>query len=116
MLSSLFADTREIPALKTAEDCDALVVRPLVILFKHSRSCSLSSSAKAAVLEYKAAHPDAPLFMVLAQQRALSQYVSELTGVPHASPQVIVLRAGELVGTISHHAITVESLMELIDG
>lgn len=115
MLSSLFANTREIVALKTAEDCDAVLVKPLAVLFKHSRSCSLSSSAKAAVLEYRDAHPDAPIFMVFAQQRELSRHVAEATGVPHASPQVIVLRNGDLVGSVSHHGITVESLGELIE-
>ena len=52
--------------------------------------------------------------MLIVQGRELASYLAALTGVPHASPQVIALRAGKLIGTRSHYGITCQSLTELM--
>lgn len=101
--------------MTTAQECDAALAKPFVIIFKHSRVCSVSSYAKAEVSSYCRAHPDTPVYMVVAQQSALAQHVARATGVPHASPQVIVLRNSEVVGVTSHFGITYEALEDLAD-
>jgi bacillithiol system protein YtxJ len=55
--------------------------------------------------------PDLPAYIVhVRSERPLSQQIAARSGVPHESPQVIVLRRGAPVWSASHHEITAEAL------
>ncbi|MDQ2843122.1 MAG: thioredoxin family protein [Acidobacteriota bacterium] len=109
-----FSKAVDIAVLKTVEDCDAALAQPLVILFKHSLSCPVSEIAKEAVSSYQEAELGAPVFMLHVQRRDLAQYVATATGVTHASPQIIVIRNGDFVGTLSHYGITSNAIAALV--
>jgi bacillithiol system protein YtxJ len=65
------------------------------------------------VSRFAAAHPDVPVCLVdVIRERSLAQSIAEALSVPHASPQVIVLRAGMPVWTASHRGIRAETLAE----
>jgi bacillithiol system protein YtxJ len=113
MFDSLFSTPVEIPVLKTVEDCQAALSRGFVILFKHSLSCPVSSTAKEEVTAYARTYPHEPVFILYVHKRELARYVEEATGVPHASPQVIVLRECATPGVVSHYRITVDSIAKL---
>ncbi len=115
MSGRLFSGVTDIPVLKTIKECDAALAQDSVLLFKHSPSCSVSTFAKTEVALYINARPETPVFMVIVQRREVASYLAAATGVPHASPQVIALRAGKLVGTRSHYGITCRSLSELME-
>ena len=81
------------------------------VVFKHSRSCPVSWRADREVQQFSRLHPEVPVFKVVVQQdRDLSRRVADWTGVEHASPQVIVLRRGEVSSSESHEGVTAEFL------
>ena len=80
-------------------------IRP-VLLFKHSTSCGISSGVFQDV-----SMVDADINIVVVQtDRNISNEIERRTGVPHQSPQAIVLKNGEPVYHASHYDITVEDI------
>ena len=87
------------------------------VLFKHSSTCPVSWAAEAQVKRFMALHPDVPVYKLIVQQdRDLSRQIAEWSGIRHESPQVIVLRQGQVVSTESHEGVTVSYLSETAAG
>jgi bacillithiol system protein YtxJ len=42
------------------------------------------------------------------RQRDIARHVAEFTGVQHESPQVVIMRRGDVLAAASHDAITAE--------
>ncbi len=95
------------------EDFDCLVQEPETIIFKHSTSCPISSSAHREVDRFlsECAHRSLHKVHVI-EYRSVSNYIAQQTGVRHASPQVIVLRFGSVHWHASHFSITLDALTE----
>ncbi|MGA8026793.1 MAG: bacillithiol system redox-active protein YtxJ [Bryobacteraceae bacterium] len=105
----------DIPELASTEDFDALLGHDLVIVFKHSPACVISWMAHAQVVRFLTAHPHARVYLIsVRQRRDLARYVAQQTGVQHESPQVLVLRRGNLIAAASHDDITSELLSSLL--
>lgn len=98
-------------SLTTATDLDDLFQRSQegpIILFKHSLTCPVSSSA---YQEMRQLSREVAI-IVLQSSRDVSLETERRTGVRHESPQVIIVRDGAAVWNASHWAIktdTVES-------
>ena len=91
----------------------ALPEDSLTLLYKHSTRCGVSLDASMELGDFLAAHPDVAVWQVdVLRQRALAQEFAGLLGVPHQSPQVILLRGGRPVWHTSHQRITREALAE----
>lgn len=72
-----------------------------IIIFKHSTTCGVSSSAYRELQKV-----DNEVNLVEIQSaRSVSEEVEKQLGVPHESPQVIVLRRGKAVWNASHFQI-----------
>ncbi|MBE3590038.1 MAG: bacillithiol system redox-active protein YtxJ [Firmicutes bacterium] len=84
-----------------------------VLVFKHSSACARSARAfqewQAFLHSPEAAQAATALVWVL-EQRGLSQALARRLGVPHASPQALLVRHGRAVWTASHEAITCSAL------
>jgi bacillithiol system protein YtxJ len=81
--------------------------RPVVI-FKHSLTCPISAAAYDQMEAF-----DGNIALVEVQRaRALSNEIENRLGVEHASPQVIVLRNGQVVWNASHFKITADAVAE----
>lgn len=96
-------------------DVDELLKRPLAIIYKHSTMCSVSSVAIREMEAYQASHPSPEhrVFRVdVIEDRPVSSYIESRTGVRHESPQVLVLRNGEVVWTASHFDVTSRALSD----
>jgi len=105
-----------IPELTSAQDCDSLLNRDVVIVFKHSPACAVSWIAHAQVNQFLKAGPQVPVYLIsVRQRRDLARYITERTGVEHASPQVIVLRRGQVIAALSHEEITSELLVSVLE-
>jgi len=77
-----------------------------VLLFKHSNTCPVSARAYQQMQGVKS-----PVSIVVVQtSRDLSREVAARTGVPHESPQALVLRNGEAVWSASHFDITADAV------
>jgi bacillithiol system protein YtxJ len=82
------------------------------VIFKHSTRCSISSMAKNRL--DKAASPDGVdfYFLDLIQYRHISNEIAETFAVPHASPQVLVIKNGKSVYDESHSGIRMDDILE----
>lgn len=104
-----------LPLLRDRTQLDTLLApvhdQP-VVLYKHSTQCGLSTRAADAVLAWREGHrPPADVVEVqVIEQRALSNEITRRTGIPHASPQVLLVKNGRVLWHTSHRDITVEAL------
>jgi bacillithiol system protein YtxJ len=101
---------------KTVTDVEALDAliessreRPLVI-FKHSLTCSISFAA----YEQMAQHEGEVALIEVQRARGLSSAIESRFGVPHESPQVIVLKKGQVFWNASHFKITAEAVARAV--
>jgi bacillithiol system protein YtxJ len=81
-----------------------------VVLFKHSLTCPISAGAYEQMAEFAG---EVALIEVQ-QARELSTEIENRLGVAHESPQVIVLRNGQVVWNASHFKITVDAVTEAV--
>ncbi len=94
-----YTQTVDISALKKEE-------KP-VIIFKHSNRCSISTMALNRLLDAQEeldANATVLLIDVIANRSTSMQLADDLD-TEHASPQVIVIKSGEVIHTASHMAI-----------
>jgi bacillithiol system protein YtxJ len=81
-----------------------------VILFQHDPWCGVSTAAYQAL----ATLPWPVALVDVARQPALSRAITDRTGVPHESPQVLVLRDGVAVWSAAHRAITAAAVAAVL--
>ncbi len=88
---------------------------PVVVLYKHSHRCGVSARARTAVEEFVRAHPDVNLYQIdVVAQRELSNHIADTFSVRHESPQILLLKDGEVVCHRSHWQINSKELSEVI--
>ena len=86
-----------------------------VLLFKHSTSCSISSMALDRLLRnWKTEDSDkiSPYYLDLIAFRSLSNLVAARCGIPHESPQVLLLKDGKVTYHESHYGISYAEIMK----
>ncbi len=104
-----------IPEVSTTEEWETIRAQDLTIVFKHSPTCPVSIFAHREVMRFWNAQPQAPVYLVsVRRRRDVARHIAERTGVRHESPQILVLRRGNLVGAASHNEITAELLTSLV--
>lgn len=87
-----------------------------VLIFKHSTRCGISRM----VLKNFASDYDIPeteikmYFLDLLENRALSQDISIKFKVAHQSPQVLVIKKGEVVYNDSHDYINFDKIKQIL--
>ncbi len=105
----------DIPRVDSDEELDRLLGEDLVMFFKHSPTCGVSWAAHHQVKRFLAANPGAPVHLIsVRQDREISRRIAELTGIAHASPQIVVMRQGEAVADTSHEGITADNLSGML--
>lgn len=85
-----------------------------VMIFKHSSRCSVSSMSLDRLLrKWKNGDEEkvAPYFLDLIAYRELSNLVSQEFGVPHESPQVLLIKNGSAIYDDSHFGISYSDIM-----
>ena len=85
-----------------------------VLLFKHSTSCSISSMSLDRLLRnWKPEDSDKiiPYYLDLLAYRNLSNLVAERFGIPHESPQVLLIQNGKVTYHESHYGISYAEIM-----
>ena len=81
-----------------------------VVIFKHSLTCPISASAYDQMSEC-----EGDIALVEVQRaRELSNEIEDRLNVPHESPQVIVLRNGQVAWNASHFKITTDAVMTAV--
>jgi bacillithiol system protein YtxJ len=81
-----------------------------VVLFKHDPYCGVSAAAQEELEEL-----DGEILLLdVSRQHELKRQVAERTGVRHESPQVIVLRGGQVSWAASHFKITAAAVRQAL--
>jgi len=84
------------------------------VIFKHSTSCSISSMAKFRLedhWDFKSEEVDI-YFLDLLRFRNISNEIAEKFSIHHESPQLMLIRNGEVTYDASHLDISVAELHE----
>jgi len=87
-----------------------------VIIYKHSTRCGLSTVAYQRLQNgLDKLTPQASLYYLdLIQYREVSAKVSEIFGVRHQSPQVLIIKNGAAAYMASHHEIVVNDILQYL--
>lgn len=88
-----------------------------VLIFKHSSRCSISSMALDRLIRNwkdQDLEKVTPFFLDLITFRSISNQIEEIFGVPHESPQVLLIREGKSVYDESHYQISYPEIMARI--
>jgi bacillithiol system protein YtxJ len=100
--------------LRTVAALDDLLASPHkpVLIYKHSMTCGTSAYAYEEILDLVAGLPaDVSIGMVRVQTaRAVSDEIAQRFQVRHESPQVLLLRDGDVVWRASHFGVTAEAI------
>jgi bacillithiol system protein YtxJ len=81
-------------------------------LFKHSAACSVSFMAMAHFSRYLKQNPAPSGLVIVQKHRAVSNYLAERFGIEHESPQLFLLRGGQVLWHTSHGGITMDAMQE----
>jgi monothiol bacilliredoxin len=77
-----------------------------VVILKHSNTCGVSSRAYRNMTSF-----EGPVGLVVVQEaRDVSEEVGRRTGVPHETPQVLILREDKVLFTASHFDVKAETV------
>jgi bacillithiol system protein YtxJ len=84
------------------------------VIFKHSTRCSISSVAKLRLEgDWNLSENEIEAyFLDLIKHRDVSSYIAKELSVYHESPQIILIKDGEVIYDESHLDITVDELKE----
>jgi len=87
------------------------------LVFKHSTRCGISSMAKKQFENSWENMENVELwYLDLLNHRDISNQIAEDTKVMHQSPQVVVMKKGELLHDASHHSIDAREIRKIIRG
>jgi bacillithiol system protein YtxJ len=104
-----------IRSLRDATELDEVLRAPLVVLYKHSSRCGISTMALLEVRHFAATHPDVPVYQIdVLAQRRLARAIADRLGVKHASPQAILVQHGEAKWHSTHFGISADALQEAL--
>ncbi len=109
-------DWKVLNSLEQLEDFKAQSNDKLVVFFKHSTRCSISSMAKSKFErtwnydESKAI----PVYLDLIAHREISNALADEFGVSHQSPQILVIKDEICIYDNSHNQIDATSLSKYI--
>ncbi len=112
----------EYSRVESVSEIDGLVEKSRqapVMLFKHSLTCPVSSTALRQYQSFLDGRPegDAGVYTLVEVQNArdVSNEIARRTGVRHESPQALLLRDGEVAWHASHWSIKAEALASAVD-
>lgn len=113
--ASPLVQTGGLRALFTAADLDAALCESHehpVLLFKHSRACGLSQRALARLLEHlRISHAPISYLITVQSHRHMCETIARILGVPHETPQAILVDGGNAIWQRTHHQITAEAFV-----
>ena len=108
---------KKLTSLEQIEEIKKLSLEKPVFIFKHSTRCSISSMSLNRVLR-KWQDGDGetiePFYLDLIANRDISDKVAQEFGVPHQSPQVIVIKNAEAVYDSSHFDISYANIISQV--
>ncbi|WP_196888660.1 bacillithiol system redox-active protein YtxJ [Aureivirga sp. CE67] len=97
---------KELRDLKTLDEIKEISKEKPVVIFKHSTRCGVSRGVlrqfERSISDYKEADF---YYLDLLQHRSVSNAIAEIFHVIHQSPQMLIIKNGEVVKHESHYQI-----------
>jgi len=105
--------------IEHVDDIDGLLAESAnqpVVIFKFSQTCGTSAYAADELHHYLDGQPAEARYALVTVQshRDVSNAIAARLGVRHESPQILILRDGEVVWQASHHRVTADALVEAL--
>ncbi|MGD8698577.1 MAG: bacillithiol system redox-active protein YtxJ [Gemmatimonadales bacterium] len=101
----------EIQRLDREEDLEVVLAAELALVYKHSPRCVQALFARSQVDRFAETSSDISLYMIdVIVDREVSNAVARRVGVPHESPQVILLRRGRPIWHASHGGVKAKAI------
>jgi len=95
---------------------DRILREPRAVIYKYSPICWKSGIASGQVERFAADHQTPPIYRLdVLAHTDLSQRVASSLGVPHASPQAILITDGEAVWSASHLGVRARALRRAVN-
>ena len=86
-----------------------------ICVLKHSVRCPISGWAKREVDSLMEEHPDIDVYLLIVQeQRGISLELAEILGVPHQSPQFLVIKDRNAGHVLNHYKIKVKAILRAL--
>lgn len=104
----------ELSKTETLDEIDFLSGQKPVVIFKHSTRCSISSGALDRLQRHYKDQDGEKFtwyFLDLLRYREVSNAISQRYGVPHESPQVLIIRNGKSIYDASHFDIRYDEVV-----
>lgn len=94
----------------------ALEAEKEFFLLKHSSTCPISQAAHEEYESYSSENEKVPAYYLVVQDdRPLSNHIAEKFEIKHESPQAILFRNGQPVWNASHWKITEKALKAAVE-
>ena len=94
---------------------DEILSASVVVLYKHSPICGVSSRVFRLIEKFAVENPDIDVHQIdVIAQRALSTYIAQRYGVRHESPQVLVIVDNSVVYNDSHFGISESAIVDAL--
>ena len=104
-----------IKSLTTRDELNAALEASVVVLYKHSPTCAVSTWSLREVQRFVREHPDTAVYQIdVIHNGDLSNWIAEHFGIRHESPQALVVRHGRDVWETSHSGITADALKKQV--
>jgi bacillithiol system protein YtxJ len=101
--------------LRTVEEVEAFLREHADCALFKAGSCHLTASALDTIAPVLDLNPSLPLGLIrVVESRPASQRLAELTGVRHASPQILLIRDGRVVHARDNWDISSAALREAL--
>jgi bacillithiol system protein YtxJ len=110
-------ETGDVPItrLTSPDELDEALKAPVVVLYKHSPICAVSSWTLREVKRFAREHPDTAVYHIdVIRNRDVSDWIAQQFGINHESPQALVVRGGRHAWATSHGGITADALRQQV--
>lgn len=102
----------EMQKLDREEDVEVVLAADLALVYKHSPRCAQSLFARSQVKRFAETSSGISLYTIdVIVNREVSNAVARRVGVPHESPQVILLRRGKPIWHASHGGVKARAIV-----
>ena len=99
--------------LTSVEELNGFVGQPgKHLLFKHSTTCPISAKAHQEFQSYVEENDASAAIVHVIEDRPVSNQIAEDFGIKHESPQIFLIKDGEVKWNTSHWKITKDAIKE----
>lgn len=104
----------EITSVEEVDEIHLASNEKIQVIYKHSRTCGVCYISRNSLEKMEdEIRQSIDLYMVdVIRDRPISQYIAEKYGIRHESPQMLIIKDGEVIWHGSHYKVKLDNLVE----